>query len=154
MKVLNIYETIEIGEYSGETVQDCIKKYGRKSLLKILKYYDLNPLILMAYNYKDLGPHKDSPEEDKKEQDWVQEVLNSPLPVGETFVTTTTQEEVEEESSLDLYEKYENEMDCYDNSVLYDPEDDDGLGTPGNGGTVINPGFMEGNCLIFNNLCI
>ena len=123
-------DTIGFGVFVGETVRDCIRKYGRKSILEILKYYDLDEEILREYHYKDKGPHKESPEKDKKEQDWVQEVLNSPLPVGETFVTTTTQEGVDEESSLDLYEEYEYEMDCYDNSVLDDPEDDDGLRYP------------------------
>jgi hypothetical protein len=123
-------DTIGLGVFVGETVRDCIRKYGRKSILEILKYYDLDEEILRDYHYKDIGPHKDSPEEDKKEQDWVQELLSSPISMEETFVTTTTQEGEDEERSLDLYEEYENEMDCYENSVLDDPEDDDGLRYP------------------------
>ncbi len=121
-------DTIRIGVYEGETVKDCIRKYGRKSILEILKYYDLDEKILIEYHYRSLEPHKDNPEVDKKEQDWVQELLDTPIPVGETFVTTTTQDEDEE--TLDLYQEYENEMDCYDN-----PEDDDEFGPlwgPGN----------------------
>ena len=34
-------DTIRMGVYEGETVRDCIKKYGRKSILEILRYYDL-----------------------------------------------------------------------------------------------------------------
>ena len=124
LKCLKLDDTIGFGVYVGETVKDCIRKYGRKSILEILKYYDLDEKILREYHFKDIGQHKDNPEEDKNQQDWIQEELDSPIPVGETFVTTTTQDEGEE-SCLDLYEEYENEMDCYDNSVLYDPEDDD-----------------------------
>lgn len=39
MKKLGKNDTIRIGVYEGETVKDCIRKYGRKSILEILKYY-------------------------------------------------------------------------------------------------------------------
>lgn len=120
-------DTIRIGVYEGETVKDCIRKYGRKSILEILKYYDLDEEILKEYHYRSLDSHKDSPEENG--QDWIQELLDSPVPVGGSFVTTTTQDEDEE--TLDLYQEYENDLDCYDNSVSYDPEDDDEFGDNG-----------------------
>jgi len=122
MKFLKMGDTIGIGVYSGETVEDCIKKYGRKSILEILKYYDLDENILKMCHFKSLD--KDNPEENG--QDWIQELLDFPVPVGETFETTTTQD-VDEET-LDLYQEYENDLDCYDNPVSYDPEEDDEFG--------------------------
>ena len=123
MKVLKWKDTIEIGVYVGETVGDCIKKYGRKSILEILKYYDLDENILKLCHFRSLD--KENPEKDNKEQDWVQELLDYSFPVGETFETTTTQD-VDEET-LDLYQEYENDLDCYDN-----PEDDEEYGGNGN----------------------
>lgn len=127
MKKLGENDTIRIGVYEGETVKDCIRKYGRKSILEILKYYDLDEKILIEYHYRSLESHKDNPEENG--QDWIQEILDSPVPVGGSFVTTTTQDEDEE--TLDLYQEYENDLDYYDNSVSYDPEDDDEFGEYG-----------------------
>lgn len=124
MKKLGKNDTIRIGVYEGETVKDCIRKYGRKSILEILKYYDLDEEILMEYHYRSLEPHKDNPKENG--QDWTQEILDSPFTGGESFVTTTTQDEDEE--TLDLYQEYENDLDCYDNPVSYDPEEDDEFG--------------------------
>lgn len=119
MKELKWKDTIGIGVYSGETVEDCIRKYGRKSILEILKYYDLDENILKLCHFRSLEPNKDYPEENG--QDWTQEILDSPFTGGESFVTTTTQDE--EEETLDLYQEYENDLDCYDN-----PEDDDEFG--------------------------
>lgn len=119
MKELKWKDTIGIGVYSGETVEDCIKKYGRKSILEILKYYDLDENILKRCHFRSLD--MDNPEENG--QDWTQEILESPFTGGESFVTTTTQDEDEE--TLDLYQEYENDLDCYDNPVSYDPEDDE-----------------------------
>ena len=123
MKKLGKNDTIRIGVYEGETVKDCIRKYGRKSILEILKYYDLDEEILMEYHYRSLEPHKDNPEENG--QDWTQEILESPFTGGESFETTTTQD-VDEET-LDLYQVYENDQDCYDNS-----EGDEEFGGNGN----------------------
>ena len=123
MKTLKMDDTIGIGVYVGETVRDCIRKYGRKSILEILKYYDLDEEILMEYHYRSLEPHKDNPEENG--QDWTQEILESPFTGGESFETTTTQD-VDEET-LDLYQEYENDQDCYDNS-----EGDEEFGGNGN----------------------
>lgn len=119
MKTLKMGDTIGIGVYSGETVEDCIKKYGRKSILEILKYHDLDENILKRCHFRSLD--MDNPEENG--QDWTQEILESPFTGGESFVTTTTQDE--EEETLDLYQEYENDLDCYDNPVSYDPEKDE-----------------------------
>ena len=122
MKTLKMDDTIGIGVYVGETVRDCIRKYGRKSILEILKYYDLDENILKLCHFRSLD--KDNPEENG--QDWTQEILDSPFTGGESFVTTTSQDEDEE--TLDLYQEYENDLDCYDNPVSYDPEEDDEFG--------------------------
>lgn len=116
MKKLHMGDTIGMGVYVGETVKDCLKKNGRKSILEILKYYDLDEDILKEYHYRYLGTHQDSPD------DWNTKVLE----VEETYVSTTTQDWDEE-----FLEPVEDEEDdpwyC---PVDYDPEDDDEFGNP------------------------
>lgn len=117
MRVLHMGDTIGMGVYVGETVKDCLKKNGRKSILEILKYYDLDEDILKEYHYRYLGIHQDSPE------DWNTKVLE----VEETFVSTTTQDLDEE-----FFEPLEEEVvdDPWYCPVDYDPEDDDEFGNP------------------------
>ncbi len=131
MKELKWKDTIGIGVYSGETVEDCIRKYGRKSILEILKYYDLDENILKLCHFRSLD--KDNPEKDNKEQDWVQELLDYSFPVGETFETTTTQD-VEEYPNPDE-EVVDYPWYC---PVDYDPEDDE-FGPPWGPGNKYKP---------------
>ncbi len=116
MKKLGKNDTIGMGVYVGETVKDCLKKNGRKSILEILKYYDLDEEILKEYHYRYLGIHQDYPgDSDKKVQE-----------LEETYVSTTTLDWDEE-----FLEPVEDEVDdpwyC---PVDYDPEDDDEFGNP------------------------
>ena len=120
MKILKIDDTIGMGVYVGETVRDCIKKNGRRSILEILKYYDLDENILLEYHFRYLGPHKD----EQEKQINVQEISNDYVPVEESFETTTT---------LDWDEEYpEPDEEVVDDPwycpVDYDPEDDDEYG--------------------------
>lgn len=120
MMSLKMDDTIRKGVYEGETVRDCIKKNGRRSILEILKYYDLDENILRECHFRYLGPHKD---EQEKQID-VQEILNDNVPVEESFETTTTLDwdvvcpELDEEVVDDPW--------YY--PVDYDPEDDDEFG--------------------------
>lgn len=52
---------ILLGEFSGETVESCVKKYGRMSLLEILKWYDISDELLDEYHFKkkDVEPVED-----------------------------------------------------------------------------------------------
>ena len=119
MKVLKMDDTIGMGVYVGETVKDCIKKNGRKSILEILKYYDLDENILKECHYKSLGTHQENPNQVKNK---VQVSKTDPV---EEFVTTTTlDEEYLDQEEMD----YEN--DYWNTPVLYDPEDDDEFADP------------------------
>ena len=122
MKSLRMDDTIGIGVYVGETVRDCIRKYGRKSILEILKYYDLDENILKRCHFRSLEPHKNNPEENG--QDWTQEILESPFTGGESFVTTTTQDE-DEEYPEPGEEVVDDPWYC---PVDYDPEEDNEFG--------------------------
>lgn len=112
-------DTIGMGVYVGETVKDCIKKNGRKSILEILKYYDLDENILKECHYKSLGTHQENLNQVKNN---VQVSKTDPV---EEFVTTTSlDEEYLDQEEID----YEN--DYWNTPVLYDPEDDDEFADP------------------------
>ena len=49
---LKLDDTIKMGVYSGITVRECIKQYGKKSLLEVLRYYDLDDEFSKRYYYK------------------------------------------------------------------------------------------------------
>ena len=117
MKELHIGDTIGMGVYVGETVKECLKKNGRKSILEILKYYDLDEEILKEYHFRSVGIHQDSPEDKDTKV----------LEVEETYVSTTTQDLDEE-----YFEPFEEEVvdDPWYCPVDYDPEDDDEFGNP------------------------
>lgn len=119
MKCLKMDDTIGMGVYVGETVKDCIKKNGRKSILEILKYYDLDENILKECHYKSLGTHQENLNQVKNN---VQVSKTDPV---EEFVTTTSlDEEYLDQEEID----YEN--DYWNTPVLYDPEDDDEFADP------------------------
>lgn len=65
MNRLTKTDTIEMGIYYGNTVEDCIRWYGKRSLLEIMRHYDLDDEILKEYHYKGLGFHKDNPNDKK-----------------------------------------------------------------------------------------
>lgn len=127
MKILKMDDTIRMGVYEGETVRECIKKNGRRSILEILKYYDLDEDILRECHFRYQGPHKD-------EQN-VQETVSVSVPVEEDYETSTT---------LDWDEEYpEDEEEMVDDPwycpVDYDPEDDDEFGPLWGPGSTYKP---------------
>ena len=110
MICLKINDTIRMGVYSGEKLSDCIKKYGRKSILEILKYYDLSEDILEEYHYKSLGTHQDNPNDRVSKDEMVEP----------TFVTSSTLE-MDEEYFEPVEEVVDDPWYC---PMDYDPEDD------------------------------
>lgn len=74
LKNLSIQDTIENGVFAGLTVKDCINTFGRRSILEILKYYNLDENILKAYHFHSKGKHKDN-SNDSKAQDYDEERL-------------------------------------------------------------------------------
>ena len=110
MYLLKLKDTIKMGVFAGETVKDCIMKFGRKSILEILKYYDLDEEILEEYHYKSLGTHQDNPNDRVSKDEMVEP----------TFVTSSTMEMDEE-----YFEPVEEVVDDpWFYPGVYDPEDD------------------------------
>ncbi len=50
-KHLTLKDTIQEGVNAGETVASSVKKYGRKQIFEILKYYDLEEAVLKEYHF-------------------------------------------------------------------------------------------------------
>lgn len=66
MECLSFKDPIKIGEYSGETVESCVKKYGKRSLMEVLKYYNLSAEVQREYHFH-LKPKEDSCDKNEKE---------------------------------------------------------------------------------------
>ena len=63
MKTLHLNDEIKMGEYAGVTLGTCLALYGRKSLLKVLKYYDIPKELLKANHYHKVGDEEPIEEE-------------------------------------------------------------------------------------------
>ena len=110
-------DIVRVGVYSthGMKVSTVLERYGKKGVMDLLLYYDLEEEILDEYHIHRLTPEEKELREGLEQMNKVQE---------ETFETTTTQD-VEEEY-LEQEEYVGNDNWIY--SVLYDPEDEDGYG--------------------------
>ena len=119
-------DIVRVGVYSthGMKVSTVLERYGKKGVMDVLLYYDLEEEILDEYHIHRLTPEETELREGLEQMNKVQEETNVSVSVEETFETTTTQD-VEEES-LEQEEFVGNDYWIY--SVLYDPEDEDGYG--------------------------
>ena len=113
---------IKKGEFAGESVEYVITMCGKKGVLKLLKYYNLDKKILEEFHLHKLTPkekkkrEKENLEKGMREQKTQEQVCQSVSVLEEEdYETTVTL--IEEEEYLD---SNENNRD----SVLYDPEDD------------------------------
>ena len=119
-------DIVRVGVYSthGMKVSTVLERYGKKGVMNLLLYYDLEEEILEEYHIHRLSPDEKELREGLEQMNRVKEDTNVSVPVGETFETTTTQD-VEEESP----EQEENVgYDYWIYPVLYDPEDEEGYG--------------------------
>lgn len=80
MKCLSLKDIIEKGVNAGETVASSVKKYGRKQIFEILKYYDLEEAVLKEYHFH--KKEEDQPKEEVKVQQQVQSNPNLTKPVN------------------------------------------------------------------------
>ena len=119
-------DIVRVGVYSthGMKVSTVLERYGKKGVMDLLLYYDLEEEILDEYHIHRLTPEETELREGLEQMNKVQEETNVSVPMEETFETTTTHD-VEEES-LEQEEYVGNDNWIY--SVLYDPEDEDGYG--------------------------
>lgn len=44
-------DEITIGGLAGETLESSVRKYGRKSILEILKWYEISDELMKEYHY-------------------------------------------------------------------------------------------------------
>jgi len=113
---------IKKGEFAGESVEYVITMCGKKGVLKLLKYYNLDKTILEEFHLHKLSPkekrkrEKENLEKGMREQKTQEQVCQN-VSVLEEKVYETTATLVREEEYLDPNEFYVD-------SVMYDPEDD------------------------------
>ena len=119
-------DIVRVGVYSthGMKVSTVLERYGKKGVMNLLLYYDLEEEILEEYHIHRLSPEEKELREGLEQMNRVQEDTNVSVPVEETFETTTTQDM--EEESLEQEGCGGNDYWIY--SVLYDLEDEDGYG--------------------------
>ena len=119
-------DIVKVGIYSSNNmkVSTVLNRYGKKGLLDLLHYYDLEEEILEEYHIHRLSPEEKEMRNRVEEMNKVQEETNVSVPVEETFETTTTQEVDEECPDLEG----EIEGDFWNYPVLFDPEDEEGYG--------------------------
>lgn len=130
MKTLK-YRTdiIEVGENAGETLYTCLAKYGRKAILELLKYYDIDDAILEAYHYRRCSSKaKDETEYEMTTPEWA--VAPSTMTYEEESIDFSELVNCDDAlNTSDIVELdddtcWETTMvDCKEN-VLYDSEDD------------------------------
>ena len=106
-------DIVRVGVYSthGMKVSTVLERYGKKGVMDLLLYYDLEEEILVEYHIHRLSPEKKELREGLEQMNKVQE---------ETFETTTTQDVEEEYLEQEEYVGY----DYWIYPVLYDPEDE------------------------------
>lgn len=118
-------DTIEMGEYAGWTLENCIKWCGRKCILKIMKYYYIPDEILRDYHFHKITPEEKVAREQKKTPSQIKKKVSDPI--GETFKVTIN-ELLGEINLIDTLEEpgelYSSQRNFYKESVLYDSEDD------------------------------
>lgn len=69
MKKLKENDTIKMGVYCGLTVRECVEQFGKKSLLEVLKYYDLSDELSKRYYYKKID-QKEVQTNEKQEEEY------------------------------------------------------------------------------------
>ena len=119
-------DIVRVGVFSthGMKVSTVLERYGKKGVMDLLLYYDLEEEILEEYHIHRLSSEEKELMEGLEQMNRVQEDTNVSVSVEETFETTTTQD-VEEESP--------EQEECVGNDnwiypVLYDPEDESPYG--------------------------
>lgn len=117
-------DIVRVGVYSKHRmkVSTVLKRYGKKGVMDLLLYYDLEEDILEEYHIHRFSQEEKEMREMVEQMNKVQE--DTTIPEEETFETTTTQDMEVEYPDQDGYD----EGGYWDYPVLYDPEDEDGYG--------------------------
>ena len=100
-------DIVKVGVYSTHRmkVSTVLKRYGKKGVMDLLHYYDLEEDILEEYHIHRLSPEEKEMMDRVEQMNKVQEDTNVSVPVEETFETTTTQEVDEEYPDLEEYDE-------------------------------------------------
>ena len=130
MKTLkNPNDVIEIGVFAGETLRSFLKNYGKKYFPVLLKYYNLSDEIMREYHCH-LEPHKERTKAEVSVQDNIIDNNNAENNMVDTKEVDQVDLEVDDalNNASDLVElddkKWTSSLSDYENSALYDPEDD------------------------------
>ena len=105
-KTLGKKDVIRKGLYAGQQVGDVISIYGRKSILEILRYYDLTDEILNENHY-----HKKSSST----------ITDDSFLMDEVWETTTSEKDIWDDDYIFTPEDYEN-LDAVENEYYEDEE--------------------------------
>lgn len=133
MKTLHYGDTIDKGIYAGDSVGYCIKRYGKKAILELLRYYNFCESIMEDYHFH-LEPHKNDTTKDDMYWKTEMTMANKEEHDAEPLLDTS-EEKMDSEDAIDstdriglaindLLSKCGRHMD----DVLYDPEDDERIG--------------------------
>lgn len=102
MKKLKENDTIKMGVYCGLTVRECVEQFGKKSLLEVLKYYDLSDELSKRYYYKKID-QKEVQTNEKQEEEYPYPWEGTDRNYQEFF------EEYDEMQSSDSYDGVDDE---------------------------------------------
>jgi len=112
-------DTIPYGVHSGKRLRDVVKKYGRKVLLEIVKFNEVDDDYLKKYHYHHPATEEEIKAWELKKRQMVQEETYVSAPVEDVYETDVTEVFAEEYQDQDVAME-----DASWDSVLYDPEDD------------------------------
>ena len=122
---------IELGKFAGMTFGDVLKRFGKKALPELLKYYRISSTIMEKYHCT-LKPHKEKSQTAMSVQNKTHLQENN-LTVPETVVNVTNQvaKVAESTDALDTTNLVEiddphwtSSWSDHVNGVLFDAEDD------------------------------
>ena len=137
METLYYSDKIDKGIYAGETVRPCLKRYGKKAIKELLKYYDFCEAIMLDYHFH-LRPHEDNTV--KAEETVVKKTVAKKAKVAKKIMEVEM-EAAKEAAMEDIESSGEDVLELPGNigldlnnwvairtnrksGVLYDPEDD------------------------------
>ena len=119
------------GKYAGMTFGSVLKRYGKKALPELLKYYRISSTIMDKYHCT-LKPHDDKSQVAVSIQDKVIMRENTPIDTEASVSMTEPVAQVPESTdALDTANRVElddnlwtSSRSDYENGVLYDPVDE------------------------------
>ena len=134
MNVLeNPNDKIEVGIYAGQTLSSVLEYYGKRAFSELLKYYNISDDILIEYHCR-LRPHEDKSQTAVPFQDMTSTIMEekesqvkanaNESVAGQVNVAVENEVFNTTSDNLDDNNLWTSRRSDYENSVLYDSEDD------------------------------